>query len=168
MIVLAAWCISSAMTIKFDYFYVFNFLCVQGNPDGCYSSVGRQGRRQTLNLALYEPEQGCFRLGTIMHEFIHALGFYHMQSATERDDFVRIAWEHIQRGMEHNFNRYDAERITNFGVEYDVTSVMHYSAYAFTSNGYATIIPNVSWLTSKNLYELPLKKIIYFAGHFIS
>lgn len=78
-----------------------------------------RGGRQQLNLQPYAPESGCFRLYTIVHEFIHALGFYHMQSATERDDFVRIAWENIEPGREHNFNTYDATLIDNFGVEYD-------------------------------------------------
>lgn len=120
-------------------------LRAQGLPAGCYSNVGHlNSGRQTVNLQLYEPEAGCFRLGTIIHEFLHTLGFYHMQSATERDDFVRIAWENIQAGTENNFNKYDADRISNFGELYDVTSVMHYSAYGFTRNGFATIIPNVS------------------------
>ena len=74
-----------------------------------------------------------------------------MQSATERDDFVRIAFEHIQEGTANNFNKYDANTISNFGELYDVTSVMHYGAYGFTKNGYATIVPNVSALSlSKN------------------
>lgn len=80
-----------------------------------------------------------------MHEFLHALGFYHMQSATERDDYVKIEWDNIQPGTANNFNKYDANRITNFNVEYDVTSVMHYSAYAFSYNGFATIVPNVKF-----------------------
>lgn len=67
-----------------------------------------------------------------------------MQSATERDDFVRIAFDHMEAGREHNFNIYDANRISNFGELYDVTSVMHYSAYGFTKDGFATTIPNVS------------------------
>lgn len=66
-----------------------------------------------------------------------------MQSATERDDFVRIAWENIQAGTEGNFNKYEADRISNFGELYDVTSVMHYGAFGFSRNGFATIIPNV-------------------------
>lgn len=69
-----------------------------------------------------------------------------MQSATERDDFVRIAWEHMQEGKENNFRTYDANRISNFDQLYDVTSIMHYSAYGFTKDGYATMIPNVSFL----------------------
>lgn len=96
-------------------------------------------------MELSEPEVGCFRIGTIIHEFIHALGFYHMHSATERDDFVRIAWENIQAGTESNFNTYPDSYISNFGELYDVTSVMHYNAYSATKNGFATIIPNVSF-----------------------
>lgn len=67
-----------------------------------------------------------------------------MQSATERDEYVTIGWEHIIPGMEHNFNVYGANVITNFGVRYDVLSLMHYNAYGFTKNGFATIIPHVS------------------------
>jgi len=116
---------------------------VTGLSSGCFSNVGHLGNgRQQVNLQLYRPEEGCFRIGTIIHEFLHTLGFYHMQSATERDDFVRIAWENIQAGTENNFNTYGAERISNFGELYDVTSVMHYSAWGFSKNGFATIIPN--------------------------
>lgn len=115
----------------------------QTNNSGCYSNVGHlNAGQQTVNLQVYPVEQGCFRLGTIVHEFLHTLGFYHMQSATERDDFVRIGWEHLTPGTENNFNKYEANVITNFGHMYDVTSVMHYSAYGFSKNGYATIIPN--------------------------
>ncbi|KAJ6647407.1 Meprin A subunit beta [Pseudolycoriella hygida] len=119
-----------------------NYVEIIGEPTGCWSQVGnlRRGKQQ-LNLQLFEPGVGCFRSGTVVHEFLHTLGFYHMQSATERDDYVLIAWQHIIPGMEHNFNKYGADVITNFGVEYDVVSVMHYNAYAFTRNGFATIIP---------------------------
>lgn len=61
-----------------------------------------------------------------------------------RLDFFR--WEHIQSGSEGNFNTYAADRISNFGVDYDPTSVMHYSAWGFSRNGFATIVPHVSTL----------------------
>ena len=99
-----------------------------------------RGGRQQLNLQRYEPGVGCFRLYTIVHEFIHALGFYHMQSATERDEYVQIEWQNIQLGSENNFERYDGEHIMNFGVEYDYGSVMHYSSTAFSANGKNTIM----------------------------
>lgn len=75
-----------------------------------------RGGRQQLNLTPNQIEVGCFRLGTIIHEFLHALGFYHMQSASERDDYVEIVWENIQSGTEGNFAKYNDSIITNFGV----------------------------------------------------
>lgn len=117
-----------------------NYVNVISSESGCFSSVGMVGGMQRLNLQSYEPGSGCFRKGTIIHEFIHALGFYHMQSATERDDFVNIVWDNIEAGKEHNFNTYDAEKISQFGVTYDYGSVMHYSSLAFSSNGERTIV----------------------------
>ena len=96
-----------------------DYITVVGKSDGCYSFVGRQGGKQTLNLAPATLETGCFRLYTIVHEFTHALGFYHMQSATERDEYVKIVYDKIQQGSENNFNVFGAAVINNFGVEYD-------------------------------------------------
>jgi Astacin (Peptidase family M12A) len=118
-----------------------DFITVIGSGSGCYSSVGRRGREQFLNLQPYARESGCFRLYTIVHEFIHAIGFYHMQSAPERDDFVRIELSLVQQGSAHNFNKYGFETVTNYDVEYDYGSVMHYSKTAFSINGSDTIIP---------------------------
>ena len=96
-----------------------DYITVVGKSDGCYSFVGRQGGEQFLNLAPNDRETGCFRLYTIVHEFTHALGFFHMQSATERDEYVKIVFDKIQQGTENNFNIYGAAVINNFGVEYD-------------------------------------------------
>lgn len=119
-----------------------------------------RGGRQQLNLTPNQIEVGCFRLGTIIHEFLHALGFFHMQSASERDEYVQIVWENIIESTVGNFLKYNDTYITNFGVgkfslenlkkfllnifshvEYDYGSVMHYPATAFTINGSATIVP---------------------------
>jgi hydrogenase maturation factor HypF (carbamoyltransferase family) len=99
-----------------------------------------RGGRQQLNLTPNNPEVGCFRLYTIVHEFYHALGIYHMQSATERDEYVRIVWDNIQAGTQNNFNTYSADVISQFGVEYDYGSMMHYSRTAFSINGSDTIV----------------------------
>lgn len=109
--------------------------------------VGRITNRQTLNLQL----NGCIHPRVIVHEFLHALGFYHMQSSYERDGYVRVMWEHIQEGLAHNFNVYDNNVITNFGHAYDIRSIMHYSAYSFSKNGFATLVPNVSCSSMANL-----------------
>lgn len=100
-----------------------------------------RGGAQQLNLQPYDFEVGCFRLYTIVHEFMHAIGFYHMQSATERDEYVKIVFENIQNGTQHNFNTYDASTISQYGIQYDYGSVMHYSKTAFSINGSDTIVP---------------------------
>lgn len=117
-----------------------DYVRVTVTDSGCFSYIGRIGGAQQLNLQSYAPGTGCFRKGTIIHEFIHALGFYHMQSATERDDYVTIVWENIQAGTENNFAVHPATTITQFGVEYDYGSVMHYPPVSFSINGQPTII----------------------------
>lgn len=117
------------------------YVNITGKNGGCYSSVGWLNGVQTYNLQNYALDAGCFRLGTIVHEFLHTLGFYHMQSAANRDDYVRIDEENIRSGTEHNFNKYDEDFVDDFDEEYDYGSVLHYSAYAFSANGKMTIVP---------------------------
>jgi len=114
-----------------------DFVDFQNEESGCWSYVGRQGGAQTLNL-----QDACFkRYGTVVHEMMHAAGFYHEQSRTERDDFVEIVWENIIEGYEHNFDKYGADEIDPFDVPYDYGSVMHYPELAFSNNGEPTIVP---------------------------
>lgn len=119
-----------------------DYVEVIGTNSGCWSYVGRLGGMQQLNLTPYPVEEGCFRLATIMHEFLHALGFYHMQSTHDRDDYVTIMWNNIQSGTENNFDKYNTNVVTDFNVKYDYSSVMHYGAYGFSINGEPTIVPH--------------------------
>lgn len=67
-------------------------------------------------------------------------GFYHQQSASDRDDFVKIIWDNISDGHESNFDKYNSSYITDFGTSYDYNSIMHYSGKAFSKNGNETIV----------------------------
>nr|XP_012547838.1 seminal metalloprotease 1 isoform X1 [Bombyx mori] len=115
---------------------------IESSANGCFSRVGfskgdhEDGINQVLNLG-----KGCIRHGVVIHEMLHTLGFYHMQSTYDRDDFVKIVWENIASGHEHNFEMYKNDTVTDFGVPYDYGSVMHYSEHAFSKNGEKTIIP---------------------------
>ena len=83
------------------------------------------------------PEWCISEPAVIIHEMLHAIGFFHMQSDSERDMHVVINWENIYEGTESNFYKYD---YTNkYGTQYDYGSIMHYSQYAFSHNGEPTI-----------------------------
>ncbi|XP_017151184.1 seminal metalloprotease 1 [Drosophila miranda] len=117
------------------------YVNVTSEAGGCYSYVGHLNRVQQLNLQNYALDTGCFRLGTIVHEFLHALGFYHQQSTWDRDEYVQIVEENITEGTENNFNKYDSDTVEDYGEPYDYASVLHYTAYAFSKNGEMTIVP---------------------------
>ncbi|KAG8570948.1 hypothetical protein GDO81_011480 [Engystomops pustulosus] len=100
---------------------------------GCYSYVGMQNGKQQLSIGY-----GCDTVEIVQHEFLHALGFYHEQSRSDRDDYVTILWANIENGLSSNFLSY-SDKLTSFlDVPYDYTSVMHYDRTAF-STGSATI-----------------------------
>ncbi|KAI8429530.1 hypothetical protein MSG28_000163 [Choristoneura fumiferana] len=113
-----------------------------GLANGCYANVGYWASRgvHTLNLARNTPGVGCFRHATIVHEWMHILGFLHMQSTYDRDEYVRIVEENLQAGTEHNFDIYTSDLVSNLGVEYDYVSCLHYGPFAFSNNGQATIV----------------------------
>lgn len=56
------------------------------------------GYIHTLNLARDEPGRGCLDNIVIIHQLLHNLGFFHMHSAYERYDYVRINWDNIMPG----------------------------------------------------------------------
>ncbi|XP_073964991.1 zinc metalloproteinase nas-4-like [Choristoneura fumiferana] len=118
------------------------FVRLTGLANGCYANVGYWASRgvHTLNLARNTPGVGCFRHATIVHEWMHILGFLHMQSTYDRDEYVRIVEENLQAGTEHNFDIYTSDLVSNLGVEYDYVSCLHYGPFAFSNNGQATIV----------------------------
>ena len=66
----------------------------------CFSALGHIGGQQPLSLG-----NGCFRHGTIMHEFLHAFGFYHEQMRTDRDDYILVNYDNIIPGITSSFQR---------------------------------------------------------------
>jgi hypothetical protein len=116
-----------------------DYISIQNGKTGCWSSVGRVGGKQVVNL---QTPYCISSFGTVLHELYHAVGFEHEQSRDDRDDWVSIKWDAIPDDMEYNFQKAEPGSTTSFGVPYNYSSVMHYSAYAFSPSGYEkTIIP---------------------------
>ncbi|XP_015592931.1 zinc metalloproteinase nas-13 isoform X2 [Cephus cinctus] len=115
-----------------------DYIRITAGNSGCWSSVGRIGGPQDVNLQV----PGCVtKKGTVIHELMHAIGFLHEQNRYERDDHVIINWNNIQTGRENNFEKASKETTDAFGVGYDYGSVMHYSSNAFSKNGKPTMEP---------------------------
>jgi astacin len=101
------------------------------SDDGCSSRVGKQGGKQTINLA-----SSC-STGSIIHEIGHAVGLFHEQSRCDRDNYVTILWENIRDGKAFNFEK-ECEDGFDIGA-YDYGSIMHYGPNAFSENDDPTI-----------------------------
>ncbi|XP_073717930.1 hatching enzyme 1.2-like [Misgurnus anguillicaudatus] len=105
------------------------------NKDGCYSFLGRTGGKQVVSL----NRGGCVYHGIVEHELNHALGFYHEQTRSDRDQYVRINWANIFPDMAYNFQK---QNTNNQNTPYDYSSIMHYGRTAFaTQYGKETITP---------------------------
>lgn len=99
--------------------------------DGCWSRVGRQGGMQVISLGT-----GC-GLGPAIHEIGHALGLWHEQSRSDRDQFIEVLLQNVAPNRRHNFDK-QIQDGDDLGA-YDFDSIMHYPATAFSINGQPTI-----------------------------
>jgi len=109
------------------------------NKQGCWSKVGKSVESGFQELSL--QTDGCMWKTTVMHEFMHSLGFVHEQTRPDRDNYVRIMFENVQEDMKHNFEKNPQGALQSFGLPYDFDSVMHYVCDGFSINCLPTIIP---------------------------
>ncbi|XP_070543873.1 meprin A subunit alpha-like [Ptychodera flava] len=117
-------------TIESDY-------VVFSRGDGCHSRVGRGGGLQKISI-----DGGCEYKGTIIHEIMHAIGFWHEHSRYDRDDYVTVYIDNVIEGKELNFDKYPFDVIDTLGVDYDYRSIMHYSNVTFSKN--ASSLPTIT------------------------
>lgn len=135
-----------------------DYLEFQGSY-GCFSAIGRQGGKQRLSVG-----EGCEYKGTVLHEIMHALGFFHEHSRTDRDDYIMVLWWNIEPGFEKNFESYGPERLDSVGEPYDFDSLMHYDNQAFSKNGQNTLEsladPNRSLGNMDDFSKIDIKQLL--------
>ncbi|UJR20064.1 hypothetical protein I4U23_023197 [Adineta vaga] len=133
--------------------------------NGCSAHVGHIPNFQsTVTL----QKNGCFYSGTIQHELMHVIGFYHEQSRPDRDDFLQINLQNVRSDMTHNFNKYAwGSTVYNQGSAYDYASIMHYETTAFSMNGKPTMVPRRAGAVigkSENLSPTDIAEVRHFYG----
>jgi hypothetical protein len=109
-------------------------------PDACAANLGRNPRGPT-HVYLGWCTSAEHR-GEMVHEILHALGFWHEQSRPDRDEHVTILTENVQPYAINNFAKLDRAVVNSLGSPYDYGSIMHYPDWAFQKRaGLATIAP---------------------------
>ncbi|KAM4618096.1 astacin-like metalloendopeptidase [Discoglossus pictus] len=115
-------------TVEHDYLQI-------KSDSGCWSYIGKTGGAQEVSL----ESDSCITKGIVQHELSHALGFYHEQSRSDRDNYVDIITANIITTAIGDFGK---SVTNNLGLAYDYTSVMHYGRYDFSiGSGLPTIVP---------------------------
>ena len=66
------------------------------DANSCSSYVGMIGGGQRMNIGWCDTYPD--NLYNVVHEHLHALGFHHMHTAWDRDNYVIIEWDNIVTG----------------------------------------------------------------------
>lgn len=107
--------------IRYTKYEVINEILDIGGNSNAIGMLGLGG--QDINLSTVHPR-------TVVHETMHALGFYHEQSRNDNSKFITINWTNIEIPYILNFAPMDLAGAKNIG-SYDIRSIMHYPYNAF-------------------------------------
>ncbi|XP_055937895.1 astacin-like metalloprotease toxin 5 [Argiope bruennichi] len=89
--------------------------------NGCWSYWGllNQGE-QKLSL-----DDRCDNMATILHELLHTLGFNHEHTRSDRDDYLNIHLENVDKAWQHVFNKLE-DHENRLLTYFDYDSIMLY------------------------------------------
>ncbi|XP_055086029.1 hatching enzyme 1.2-like [Periophthalmus magnuspinnatus] len=134
-----------------------DWISIESSRQGCWSIIGRRGGKQLLSLSI---QGGCLYHNTVQHELLHALGFNHEQTRSDRDNHIRVLLENVQSGQEYNFRKIAT---LNQGSPYDYGSVMQYHKTVFSKNGRPTLVAwpdsSVTFGTARQMSSSDIKRL---------
>lgn len=100
------------------------------NGNLCFSRIGMHGGKQEIQVS-----PNC-QVGGTVHEILHAAGYFHEHSRSDRDDYVKVNIDNVVPELAHNFEK--APFGSKMGA-YDYHSIMHYRPFDFSANGLPTV-----------------------------
>ncbi|KAF8792970.1 Astacin like protein [Argiope bruennichi] len=110
----------------------------------CWSYVGySKTGAQTINL-----DEGCYYIGTIVHEIGHAIGFWHEHQRHDRDKYLTINTKNIMQGLQDQFTLTKPQDEIIYS-NFDYNSIMIYGNYAFSKD-----LWNLKTIEAKDKREL--------------
>ncbi len=119
-------------TTEADY---VRFIDEPASSNECGSSfVGMQGGPQDLDLNV---DVTLCDAGVAIHEMGHAIGFEHEQTRANRDYYVRVRYENIDKNAWSEYDQDVGAQVDLLPYEYG--SIMHYGAFDFQRNHFNTI-----------------------------
>ncbi|KAK6037647.1 astacin [Cooperia oncophora] len=89
-----------------------------------------------LAISMDDGAQLYLKVGIAAHEFMHALGSWHMHMRGDRDDFLIVDLTNVPASKQGNFAKLGPDSTINY-TPYEYGSVMHYAANLFTTKGYS-------------------------------
>lgn len=123
----------------------------QGNDGECWSVFG------THDVHPISLSSGCWDRGTILHELMHALGFDHSHTRPDRDRYIKIHWQNIDRRDWNEFIVREGSIESRYlkTIPFDYTSIMMYGEW---NGSIDDISPAITRRDGKKLIDLEDKK----------
>ncbi|KAL9697846.1 hypothetical protein quinque_001287 [Culex quinquefasciatus] len=125
-----------------------NFITIDNSDTGCWSYVGRSLDNTYNHVNLQNPS--CMTTGTVAHELMHAIGFYHEFTRPDRDDWVSIdtgallTQYQTTSFYDANFAKMSYAQAELYGIPYYYGSVMHYSKWGGAASYSRPVMNNLS------------------------
>lgn len=116
---------------KYKFYYPYIEIIDNSDPFISWSRLGRIGGRQELAIGLFAS------VGSVIHEFCHALAMFHEHQRYDRDNYVTVNYNNITNSEWSQFNKMTSYYIIG---NFDFNSIMLYDSYSFSKNGLPSMV----------------------------